>query len=82
MSIRFNPNNINLYGTTITDHIFKKHELATKQFEPGAGFKTRRQPLDQDRVNLIKICYLKKVGYIGVVFKKNCEEFAFCNHSI
>ena len=61
LSLRFNPNNINLYGTALVDKLFSKEELATGQIEPGPSFRTRRNPLDQERVNLIKICYLKKV---------------------
>ena len=60
LSVPFNSNNINSFGTKLADILFSKRELYQGMFEPGRGFDMRRVPLDQSRVNLIKICYLHR----------------------
>ena len=61
-TVPFNVNNINTYGTKLADVLFTRLELGSGMIEPSRGFDTKKRPaLDQKRVDLIKICYLKKV---------------------
>ena len=52
LSVPFNSNNINSFGTKLADILFSKRELYQGMFEPGRGFDMRRVPLDQAKVNL------------------------------
>ncbi|CAF0882753.1 unnamed protein product [Brachionus calyciflorus] len=57
----FNYTNINTYGTTLLSEIFKLRELNSGTVEPT---KSTTPGLDQKRVDLIKVCYLKKLKTI------------------
>jgi hypothetical protein len=61
LGVPWNCNNINLHGTKLADKLFSKAELSKGMFEPGRGFDPKRVALDQNKINIIKACYLKKV---------------------
>ena len=56
--------------------LFRKKELYKGMFEPNKRFDPNRKPLDQKRVDLIKICYLKKVYILTMYNKVNECEFS------
>ena len=57
----FNYTNINTFGTTLLSELFKLRELNAGTVEPT---KSTTPSLDQKRVDLIKVCYLKKLKTI------------------
>ncbi|RNA07256.1 hypothetical protein BpHYR1_005506 [Brachionus plicatilis] len=57
----FNYTNINTFGTTLLSELFKLRELNSGTVEPT---KSTTPSLDQKRVDLIKVCYLKKLKTI------------------
>ncbi|CAF1044061.1 unnamed protein product [Brachionus calyciflorus] len=60
-NIPFNQANVNLFGTRLMDILFTREEQSRGSVEPAR----RDAPaLDQDRIDLIKICYLKKLRSI------------------
>ena len=62
MAIKWQPSNINLFGTRALDLLFTRRELATGQVEPDEQ-NTDAEALDQERIDLIKSSYLKKISY-------------------
>ncbi|CAF0998499.1 unnamed protein product [Brachionus calyciflorus] len=57
----FNNTNVNLFGTRLLDILFTRQEQSRGSVEP-ARRETNR--LDQDRTDLTKVCYLRKVRSI------------------
>ena len=51
LSVRFNPSNINLFGTRLMDILFTKQEQASGSVEPS---KPNIRALDPERIDLIK----------------------------
>lgn len=51
LSVRFNPSNINLFGTRLMDLLFTKQEQASGSVEPT---KPNIRSLDPERIDLIK----------------------------